>query len=239
MLTGEIINRKEFWVKSGSHPRDSLIIVLEGSFRCTISGISYLASPRDICVFRGGTYFERAVISPITCIYVQLDALPFAAVDGIMPIHDRVRKNNTIQYLEQAIKEQQLALTKHLVEDIFLIHAYEQGNHYTCTDDIVSGCIDFLEKNYSTKIHLDELANHFHISKQWLISKFKKHVKKTPIQYLQDIRLQYGKELLRDTDLPVGEIAAACGFENVYYFSSSFKRSIGLSPLEYRKKQQL
>ena len=47
------------------------------------------------------------------------------------------------------------------------------------------------------------------------------------------------QELLTQGDLPIGEIAEKCGFENVYYFSAAFKKRVGLPPSEYRKRLQL
>ena len=77
------------------------------------------------------------------------------------------------------------------------------------------------------------------MSKQGLILAFKRSVGKTPIEYLNYVRLQNGKELLKNTDNSVGEIAELCGFSNVYYFSNIFKNHIGISPNMFRKNMRL
>ena len=56
-----------------------------------------------------------------------------------------------------------------------------------------------------------------------------------PVKYLTYLRLEYAKELLITGRYSVGEIAEKCGFENVYYFSCVFKKSVGVSPKNYLK----
>ncbi len=54
-----------------------------------------------------------------------------------------------------------------------------------------------------------------------------------PVKYLTHLRLEYAKELLITGRYSVSEIAETCGFDNVYYFSSVFKKHIGVSPKKY------
>ena len=55
------------------------------------------------------------------------------------------------------------------------------------------------------------------------------------MRHLINIRIKNAKQLLVDTSLPLSEIAEKTGFENGYYFSTAFKKEVGLSPSEYRK----
>ena len=63
---------------------------------------------------------------------------------------------------------------------------------------------------------------------------FKKCYGISPLKYINELRMTRIKGLLRNTVLPVSEIAAISGFENLGYFSRFFKRSAGVSPREYR-----
>ena len=83
---------------------------------------------------------------------------------------------------------------------------------------------------------VQELANREALSKQSLIRKFKASTGLTPMQYLADARFNECKILLRETSMNISQIAQACGFENVYYFSNFFRKSTGVSPSQYRKK---
>ena len=234
----EIIHRDKFIIESGSHTRDAIIIVLSGKFRCTIDNRNILAERGSICVFHANRVFHREVLEPIRCVYLQFEPFPMALPSGLLQSTDPVRTENTIAHLANAIERDDRELTDHFVRDIFLFHrSYEA--ELPGADPIVSGCIRIFRQRYASQISLDELAKEFSISKQGLIQKFRRTTQKTPMEYLSSIRVTHSKQLLRDTDLPVGEIARRCGFENVYYFSNFFKRMTGVRPSVYRKLNDL
>ena len=67
---------------------------------------------------------------------------------------------------------------------------------------------------------------------------FKAEVGKTPTQYLADLRIAKAKQLLEDPKhFSVEAIAHSCGFADSLYFSTCFKKHVGLSPLGYRKNK--
>ena len=58
----------------------------------------------------------------------------------------------------------------------------------------------------------------------------------SPLDYLIKIRIQESAKLLQKSDLPIGEVALNCGFNDFSYFGKHFKREMNCSPREYRKK---
>ncbi|QAA98362.1 AraC family transcriptional regulator (plasmid) [Agrobacterium tumefaciens] len=83
---------------------------------------------------------------------------------------------------------------------------------------------------------LDELADAIGISRRHFFRVFKQSTGKTPHRYLAEHRLKRAVDLLRDTDLLATEIAIECGFSSSSHFTSTFKRSFGLRPLDYRRR---
>ena len=65
---------------------------------------------------------------------------------------------------------------------------------------------------------------------------FKQYSGLSPVQFVQQCRLQMAAELLLTTDNAIGSISYMCGFENHYYFSRLFKRKYNLSPVTYRRE---
>ncbi len=63
---------------------------------------------------------------------------------------------------------------------------------------------------------------------------FKSHYGITPMQYVNELRMSEIKNLLRDTDVPVSAIAEMTGYDNLGYFSRSFRKHTGMTPREYR-----
>ncbi|MBR5235845.1 MAG: helix-turn-helix domain-containing protein [Clostridia bacterium] len=231
----EIINRENFIIEYGSHIMDSVIIVLEGRFSFSVHGKNYIAEKNDICVFPKDTLFERIVQDRIKCIYIQFDSFPMPLPSGLLKTIDPIRTENTIKHLVQTVTDKNEKLAEHFMMDILLLHNTPPVS--VVPDDIVvSACIAYFSKHCNEHITLDVLAKKFFISKQGLILKFKKHTGKTPMEYLSFIRIDSAKLLLRDTSLSIGEIAARCGFENIYYFSNCFKNATGMSPSRYKSQ---
>ncbi len=73
------------------------------------------------------------------------------------------------------------------------------------------------------------------LSEYHFIRRFKIITGTTPLQYKTKIIVEHGANLLKYTDLNIGEIANALGFEDSLYFSRVFKKTIGVSPVEYRR----
>lgn len=95
---------------------------------------------------------------------------------------------------------------------------------------------NYLDKNYSQKITLDDLSGRFLINKFYLTRIFKAQFGVSVNNYLLQKRITHAKQLLRFTDQTVEEIGAECGMGDLYYFSRMFKKVEGISPSEYRKK---
>ncbi|SMP53914.1 AraC family transcriptional regulator [Anoxynatronum buryatiense] len=101
-----------------------------------------------------------------------------------------------------------------------------------CREEIENVC-SFLQENYAEKICLDELCNHAHLSKSTLLRAFVNSKGVTPYLYLEAIRINEAKKLLKQGMPPV-EAALQTGFSDQSHFTNFFNRFIGLSPGIYR-----
>ena len=93
----------------------------------------------------------------------------------------------------------------------------------------------YLEEHYMEKISLEQLSSRFFISKYHLSREYKKHYGITIGNDLTARRLSHAKSLLRFSDGSIEGIATACGFSDAGYFIKVFRRSEGMTPLEYRR----
>ena len=94
---------------------------------------------------------------------------------------------------------------------------------------------DYIDTHYMQNINLDDLANHFHMSKFHLAREFSQTFSLPPIAYLEKRRIREARYLLSSTEFSMTDIATTLGFCSSSYFSQRFKASMGVSPLEYRK----
>ncbi len=82
---------------------------------------------------------------------------------------------------------------------------------------------------------LEQLAEHVGLSKSYLSSYFKKVTGESFIDYMLQLRVEKAKELFRQTNLKIYEVAEAVGFQDPKYFTKSFKRITGVSPNQYKE----
>lgn len=235
MLLCELINRENFILENGVHNKNSLLIVLKGAFEFSFDCESYIARVNDIVFFPKNMRFSRRVIESLQCLYIQADSAFDLLNCGLLKTKDIVRQNNTVMHLKEAVINANDYLINHYVNDILI--SAESGSHFP--DKYVNAVTDYINRNYALPLTLEELSEIANMSKQGLILAFKRSMGKTPIEYLNYIRLQNSKELLKNTDNSVGEISELCGFSNVYYFSNIFKKHIGISPNMFRKNMRL
>ncbi|TVX99438.1 AraC family transcriptional regulator [Paenibacillus cremeus] len=99
----------------------------------------------------------------------------------------------------------------------------------------VREAIVYMKNHYSKEIGREDVARHVALSPAYLSSKFKKHTGSSPIQYLNKLRLDHAKQLLRQSEMPIRQVAEEVGFADSFYFSRLFTKETGMSPREYRK----
>lgn len=93
----------------------------------------------------------------------------------------------------------------------------------------------YIRKNLTNKISLDDIAKDLFITKEHLSRIFKKEMKITISEYIIKLKIQEAKNLLKQTNNNILDIANILNFANSSHFSNSFKKFTGISPSDYRK----
>jgi two-component system response regulator YesN len=93
----------------------------------------------------------------------------------------------------------------------------------------------FMQQNYSLPLTLQQLASHINMEKHYLSGLFKKKTSQSIMLYLHHIRIEHAKQYLTDTKLPITVIAEKTGFSSTNYFIKAFRKTLGCTPVEYRK----
>ena len=84
---------------------------------------------------------------------------------------------------------------------------------------------------------MDQLAEMSHLSTGHFCRLFKKYTFRTPVQYINGMRLSAAADLLLESDRKVLDIAFDTGFNSLSYFIGVFKQSMGCTPTEFRRRQ--
>ncbi|MBE6536512.1 MAG: helix-turn-helix transcriptional regulator [Ruminococcaceae bacterium] len=95
--------------------------------------------------------------------------------------------------------------------------------------------INYIAEHYAEKIYVENLADIIMVSPDYFTKMFKDSIGKTPVDYINGIRVNRSMQLLIDSDKSIAEIAEDIGFCNANYFHKIFKQYMEKSPLAYRK----
>ena len=95
---------------------------------------------------------------------------------------------------------------------------------------------EYLNRNYDKNIKLADIADLINMSEVAFCRFFRKRTSKSPIEYLNDIRIGMATRQLADTAKPISEICYQCGFNNLSNFNRCFQKKKGCTPSEFRKK---
>ena len=98
----------------------------------------------------------------------------------------------------------------------------------------VKQMLQFIQAHYMEPITLGQLSQLVHISTSECLRCFHRVIGISPVKFIKQFRIQQAADLLLHSALPVGEVGAACGFEDSSYFIRSFREAKGMTPLEYR-----
>lgn len=117
------------------------------------------------------------------------------------------------------------------------IFDFHQRNRIEKQEHLVARIKEYIAANLSRDTSLTAISDHFHFSQEYLLRLFKKEEGITILQYINDLKLKRAKELLRNPDLQVRDIAELLGFNDNSYFIRFFKSKTGVSPRIYREQE--
>ena len=111
------------------------------------------------------------------------------------------------------------------------VKEYTLGNYSSNIKKIIL----YIRKNLTNRISLDDIAKELFITKEHLSRLFKKEMGITNSKYIINTKINEAKNLLKQTDYNILDIAVLLNFANSSHFSNSFQKVTGLSPSDYRK----
>lgn len=106
-------------------------------------------------------------------------------------------------------------------------------------DKTVYDAMGYIRRHYAEDLSTQSMAKHFSLSYSYFSRIFKQIVGKSFKEYVNAVRINHAERLLFSGDKSIGEIAAACGYNNAAYFIKVFRESKGVSPKTYKKDNLL
>ena len=132
------------------------------------------------------------------------------------------------------VSNQKLASLHNLLN--IIIKSFWEDGLITCKRSMLSVKIEqYILENIHQKIYINELCEHFNISRNSLYELFYKEFGIAINDFIIAKRIEYAKEYLRNSNKSIAEISNLCGFSDYNYFIRIFKSKCNTTPLKYRK----
>lgn len=125
-----------------------------------------------------------------------------------------------------------------------LLSAMVEGSSVDLKDTLVNKqeiyvkkVIDFVERNYSSKFTISQIADFVGLDRSYLCSLFKKMINSSIQEYVIHYRMNKAAELMINQNLNIGDVSRSVGYDDPLLFSKTFKKVMGTSPKQYRQEQ--
>jgi AraC-like DNA-binding protein len=113
-------------------------------------------------------------------------------------------------------------------EDNYIRHNIDKREVY------VQKAVEYIEKNYSRKISIQEISKSINLDRSYFGSIFKDYFNKSPQEFLIHFRFNKACDLMKNKSLSIADISRSVGYDDPLLFSKLFKKFKGLSPNKYR-----
>lgn len=145
--------------------------------------------------------------------------------------HQVFSDSTTIRYFEKSTRSvyDMMAWIKHILSKIKEM-AVENGDSLTVIEKVKR----YIALHITQNLTREDIANYVYLNPDYLSRLFKKETGMTLMEYSQNERLNYSKELIEKTDWHISRIAAYMGYSNFSHFARAFKEATGMSPTEFK-----
>ena len=113
---------------------------------------------------------------------------------------------------------------------------YEQTANATSGHGRLLKVVQFVTSHYGEEIVVADLADQANLSASQLHREFSRLFNITPNRYIREVRVGVGRHLLESSEMSIAQISRHCGFYDQSHFSRQFKKTTGMSPLDYQKR---
>lgn len=190
--------------------------------------------PRYIAIFIDKGCFEKQLSQYQIKQDILFHGESYDVAQNLLPLLKRfmIEANNKMSGSEAILHGLSLEICHSIIRGIF---NFINDNDRVSSRMEIDRVIEFLHSNLDKKITVEEMAKIACISLSHFARIFKQEIGKSPVGYLNQIRMERAKKLLLAGDKSVTEIALECGFNSPSYLSACFYKKYKITPSEYQK----
>ena len=234
-----VIHRETYegWkIKTRTIKNHELVFITEGEMSVSIAGKKYICKENELIYFYPGLIHSLKALKPPYAVFYAFHfdtefKLPIPDISKIQN-HYNLRELLKSLYNTSVKKEYMYSWKLNILAQNILFETMKQSNERAAPANLnrINNVLKYIHENPDKKTSIEELTKIADMKKSYFIQIFKSITGKSPIKYIIDLRLEYAKDLIFNTELPINKIALQCGFEDEFYFSRIFKKRYGVSP---------
>ncbi|MNO36149.1 HTH-type transcriptional regulator YesS [compost metagenome] len=183
--------------------------------------------------------FDRLAAPKLQIDYVQsiCAEMIFTSARALYELDEDIEQvlQDRLTIMDILYKQKNISGLKTYMLSLFYdLSTYVAGKNTSRNSKTINRIRTIVQEGYAQELSIARIAEEVFLTPNYISLIFKKETGETLTDYITRIRINKAKELLLTTDLKVMEISELVGYENPHYFSTVFKKTVGVHPLKYR-----
>jgi len=241
-----------YFFEGEKHPYWEMTFVDNGELITNVEGIDYTLPPRSVFFYAPHQFHTQRTTDKNTCSYMTImfemkDMDPDKLANRV--IHCSKNMFQTLSMFMHLSNEKWEHINELLLSllKLLIIYAMDETNeielsnqninpmqqHYE--DELMNEITQYIMNHINSSLTINEICDKFAISRSSLQALFKRNLDISPKHYINNIKLEQSKILLKKSARTVSEVSDMLGFASIHYFSRKFKLQYGIAPSEYAK----
>jgi len=244
------LSKNPFHNQSTSHSHDFVEIFFVKQNVCKFQvnqTIMNLQRGDIVIVFPRHEHCEIATDNNTILYIIAMDDFKSENENGYIKINANKNYNLVSLYFESIFnelknkREYSDTICQNLAQSLFLLlkrGSLEIIHQETFNYNTIEEAKNFIDKNFTQKIKIIDMANNIFLSEEHFIRKFKKFTGVSPLKYLNSLRLNKSRDALIYTNKSVISISIDIGYSDVTNYIKKFKENFGITPIQFRNNHR-
>ena len=240
------ITRKRIGPKTAGRHSDCLVYVIDGKMRYTFDDGSIIeVAAGDVLFLACGSVYSMYNLSSVySFIFVDFMFSPVVGIEKKSMFYHMQNVRNVETMFRRMLEKWRLqkpAAREDCISLIYSVYAEIIRNQSVVYVTVskrrqIDLAIQYISENFTNEaLSVEKVAEHATMSESHFRRVFKSVYRVSPVKYINMLRINRAKELIRYSGAAFSQIAAETGFSNLYYFSRVFKKEVGCTPSEYKE----
>lgn len=246
------VRNMNYFFPAEKHNYWELIFVDNGIFKTSINDEIFELNTYEAILFSPGEFHLQATGENKNCSYMNIifdmeisnninisnrvfkvDRETHATIEKFITtsnLNDEINNNLLVTYLQEIINR--LIFSKELNSKPIQNTPLQQNFE----NELLNEIIIYINENIYSPLTVEELSQKFLISRSSLQNIFKNNLNVSPKKFINNVKLEKAKILIKENKYTISEISNMLGFGSIHYFSRKFKEEFNISPSEFAKK---